>query len=1454
MNTQITVDLTDIVPYNGVLNDTQLAAIRKRLEVIPGRQRFLEEDKMASLKAQLASGGQVAFMPISLWAPFNWIKRHYEIFVFSILFDGSKACIVLKDIDLYFDIRVPDPGQVGKFKNTINDLLRAHKVEFKSINPIHGYPLKGFNIEPIPYLRVQLANMFARSTALGLVHKNGYETANDDNGYDADTYYRKFAREFKFNSAGWNKLAKGSYRVCTSMKTSSGQIVTNCDHLIEVPISSVKPVADENISGCDWLERDKTMTMVWDIETYRERQAEGVPSVNDDDYTVFMVCASFHWYYTQDALMKLCVVDMPTESSPDIFIDSAVEKQKESKANILVIGGCETNAIVAFIEIVAKMSPDIRAAFNGGAFDLPLVFEKVKRMGRVGGLNSLIYLKKMWSCIPPGDNEKPENIAKYDYRETQFKITAEERIDAMLLTFPGFIDTDVMVLFKQIYPSAEVGLGQSLNFYLKHCNLPSKDDLDYLTLFKYYKEARAEYRKGQSGPDSAKNMATVAKYCVTDSFRCQQLYVKVNMVGEKREVANLSYISLYDAFTKAGGMKVRNIVAAECCLADVNIMFSNARVENTKIKYTGALVFEPIKGLHNKEPIAALDFASLYPSIMMGYNMTPEMVVKSQDEADKLTLAGYSLYKVEFEGTVQEKGAPDEGQVVKESGWIVRHNNVIRPGDLPNFNGEPLGRPPLPREQFGVFPRVLKRLFDMRKKLKGQLKPYDDFLEEYKKNPNEVPEALYRAAGLNKETFDIDELLFRRTRLDSKQKALKIIMNTFYGEQGNYRSSIYMLTVAGGITSTGQYNIKMVAGYLKSQGYKLIYGDTDSNYISCPDSYFADIKLAFNEATERAQLAAIEAPDWPNVAKYRAQMYKYEGWMASLEQAKFQLGPLMAQYGANRANLAPIDCKMALIGLIKGAIGLIQSTKLGSQALALLYVIKEAMWTLMVQITRSDIDRLRGVVNKMLAKDNGTNFLNMDYEEVLMPTMFGGKKKYCGIPHVKTENFRIKRENMFIKGIDIIKQGQSELAKKVGWDIIYDACRIENEMEIMPLVEDKIKEILSSRWDIEYYILKAKWKPGKNNVAVNRFVERMKAKYEALIGQGEYKLAERYKPPEPFNKFDYVLVQVRDQYDINGKKLALGKGDRMEYLQSYLDSQATEDPMAIDVYEYLTSSIIGILSRLVVYDSRFDAPKSLAEGDPKAADKYSIAKASDFISNMCKEEYERNLDLMPHLKKIERYGTVVNSVAKRFRKHISTIAGPLDLEVGQQVIDGIQTITDRALIAAKEASEGLGDVYVARFITEDNMYSFHRYYDIKSRISPAYLRILKYDEAINERLGAMREIMETISDIQKRLDTRIGLIMEKIRSEYDGQKNAQVIEKNEEYIRSEASTCLSDSDVALIAKYKAIVDEINGLEYNKRVIIEIYGALSVKVGKVAIDFKEVKKSFTPKPLDTFRFT
>jgi DNA polymerase, archaea type len=57
-----------------------------------------------------------------------------------------------------------------------------------------------------------------------------------------------------------------------------------------------------------------------------------------------------------------------------------------------------------------------------------------------------------------------------------------------------------------------------------------------------------------------------------------------------------------------------------------------ARTEQPIIPYKGAIVLEPKVGLHYN--VASLDFSSMYPSLMIKYNISPDTLVAGKDKAD----------------------------------------------------------------------------------------------------------------------------------------------------------------------------------------------------------------------------------------------------------------------------------------------------------------------------------------------------------------------------------------------------------------------------------------------------------------------------------------------------------------------------------------------------------------------------------------------------------------------------------------------------------------------------------------------------------------------------------------------------------------------------------------------------------------------------------------------------
>lgn len=208
-------------------------------------------------------------------------------------------------------------------------------------------------------------------------------------------------------------------------------------------------------------------------------------------------------------------------------------------------------------------------------------------------------------------------------------------------------------------------------------------------------------------------LANVMRYCVHDADSCLALWRKRNVLPEKCEVASLSFTPLAFAIYKADGVKVRNMVAYHAALQGYSMPMSNSsddvRTHEMDVlqrygKYPGAYVPAPKKGI-NVTPVVALDFASLYPSIIMAHNLSPETVIVTptgqlateEQAARYLNVAPHEL-----------SAFATQVSVTFGDGLDVVNAYVV--------NG---------KTRQGLYPGILRNLFDTRKKVKRQIEDHE---------------------------------------------------------------------------------------------------------------------------------------------------------------------------------------------------------------------------------------------------------------------------------------------------------------------------------------------------------------------------------------------------------------------------------------------------------------------------------------------------------------------------------------------------------------------------------------------------------------------------------------------------------------------------------------------------------------------------------------------------------
>jgi len=210
-------------------------------------------------------------------------------------------------------------------------------------------------------------------------------------------------------------------------------------------------------------------------------------------------------------------------------------------------------------------------------------------------------------------------------------------------------------------------------------------------------------------------------------------------------------------------------------------------------------------------PTSGLDFKSLYPSIMIAYNLSPEKIIFTQEE--------YESYK-NLENWLQMDARYKDGTIVKM--WVARSNDPK--------TGEII------RKKMGIFPLILSDFMidrdSLKKRLKADKKTRKHILDQIQKG--EIKEN----DEIKKELTDLKRSI---ANLDATQLAVKVLMNSFYGVLGNVYSFLYSPNIGAAVTHKGQALIKITMDYVQTNGYKVMYGDTDSTYVASPDHLFKTI-------------------------------------------------------------------------------------------------------------------------------------------------------------------------------------------------------------------------------------------------------------------------------------------------------------------------------------------------------------------------------------------------------------------------------------------------------------------------------------------------------------------------------------------------------------------------------------------------------------------------------------
>ena len=133
----------------------------------------------------------------------------------------------------------------------------------------------------------------------------------------------------------------------------------------------------------------------------------------------------------------------------------------------------------------------------------------------------------------------------------------------------------------------------------------------------------------QNGSDEDRHRLAV--YCLKDAVLPQRLMDKLSVLVNYVEMARVTGVPMSFLISRGQQIKVFSMILRKCRKEKLLVpTLKKSGFNSDDVAYEGATVLDPVKDYY-QVPIATLDFASLYPSIMQAYNLCYSTLVNPGD-------------------------------------------------------------------------------------------------------------------------------------------------------------------------------------------------------------------------------------------------------------------------------------------------------------------------------------------------------------------------------------------------------------------------------------------------------------------------------------------------------------------------------------------------------------------------------------------------------------------------------------------------------------------------------------------------------------------------------------------------------------------------------------------------------------------------------------------------------
>jgi len=499
-----------------------------------------------------------------------------------------------------------------------------------------------------------------------------------------------------------------------------------------------------------------------------------------------------------------------------------IKNISEDEITVVRSVNSEKDLLKVWKEHIRKIDPDVIIGYNIFGFDWKYLYDRAKFLGIEKEFSKFGRIQGKECRI----NEKPKKLSS----------SAMGHNELYYPNISGRLQIDLLPVIRNEHNLNSYKLDNVSFKFMKS----RKNDLSPQELFRNFKEGKPE------------NIKTIAEYCIQDCVLVNDLFDKLDIFINNLSMANVCLIPMTLLFTRGQGIKVFSKITKTCYDRKTSFptLVKSSYSDKGTIGYEGAIVLDPDAGFYDNQ-IAVLDYASLYPSSILEYNISYETIIKERSIFEKINISDKDLnnfFNTKTNQTFKNK-TKNKNQLKRnafkflsitkklelrdqyiQENMIDQDNNkefgVVKEDDISiegyrtnlisyypkNSDRNIIGKQTCVfaeklNGEKGIIPSLLNDLLSARKAAKKQMKQAKD--------------------------------PFKKSVYNGKQLALKITANSVYGYTGARFSDLIFLFVAASTTAVGRSRIYAAKNLAEKnfKGTKVVYGDTDSIFLdlsSCP--------------------------------------------------------------------------------------------------------------------------------------------------------------------------------------------------------------------------------------------------------------------------------------------------------------------------------------------------------------------------------------------------------------------------------------------------------------------------------------------------------------------------------------------------------------------------------------------------------------------------------------------